>query len=312
MKNLAEQLQSARLKKVPQTRSESTRLDQTNAFLTEPEIKAYQANVLDCNAENWYEILGDCTFETRFCPLYKDEAQFFIDVYGRLFKDKALSEIEVCDWRGSLTTLQKETLERLEARLELRLSEFIDADGYAFVKTSSRSAKDSPLATKQFKALYESYLRGASQPTENEKIVCLLRAAFECLRVKSAAQVIDMFIKSERIYQDMALALENPSRFNENFVIRKFEDIDVDMEFRGFVFANKLNALSQYNYLIFSQCLHDNQAQIQSNIIDFFYNVVLVKLVKSGFMQDFVIDFAILKSTGSFNFLFAKCKISKT
>lgn len=54
-----------------------------------------------------------------------------------------------------------------------------------------------------------------------------------------------MFSISERISQDMKLALAHPERFKEHFVIRKWVDLDPSLEFRGFVKNNKLNALSQ-------------------------------------------------------------------
>jgi hypothetical protein len=66
----------------------------------------------------------------------------------------------------------------------------------------------------------------------------MLRAAFECLKMRNERQVLDSFIVSERIYQDMILATEKIARekFHENFVIREFFEIDVDMEFRGICF----------------------------------------------------------------------------
>jgi hypothetical protein len=296
MTDFAEQLRSVRLKKAIHTKPESDQVCTTNAFLTNAEIKAYQTNVLNCNIENWYELIRGCTFETRFCPIYQHEAELFVNVYERFFKDKDLAAIYMLDWRSALTDEQQNAHNDLETRLKKQIEECIATGGFAFVKTSSRSAKDSPLASKQFKQLYHDYLVHLKAPNENEQIVCLLKAAFECLRIENAHQAIDMFIKSERIYQDMILALDNPTRFNENFVIRKFHDIDVDMEFRGFVYDWKLNALSQYNYLIFSQRIHESQVEIQNRILEFFHNTVLLKLKQGGFSPDFVIDFAILPS----------------
>ena len=75
----------------------------------------------------------------------------------------------------------------------------------------------------------------------------------------SASEVLSIFIISERIYQDMLLATEAQDSsdllFKENIILRPFIPIDVDMEFRGFVYHQRLTCLSQYNYLIYSQRL---------------------------------------------------------
>ena len=141
---------------------------------------------------------------------------------------------------------------------------------------------------------------------ENCQITCLLKAAFVSLKVKNSEEVIEMFIKSERIYQDMLLALSNTERFRENFVIREFVDIEVDMEFRGFVFNEKLNALSQYNYLIYSDNLYKNKTIIQDLILDFFNQQVSPLLSKSSFSKNYVIDFAVFSSRF---FYILKCAI---
>ena len=130
--------------------------------------------------------------------------------------------------------------------------------------------------------------------SENDAITCLLKAAFHSLKVQNAYDVLEMFIKSERIYQDMLLALDVDARFNENFIIREFQNIDVDMEFRGFVFDCKLNALSQYNYLIYSERLNLKKEDIEKQIIHF-YNINVKPKIEISQLSSFIIDFAILK-----------------
>lgn len=170
-----------------------------------------------------------------------------------------------------------------------------------FVKTSSRSAKDSPLASNKFKQLYTQFLsqlnRAGERRPENEQIECLLRAAFECMRVQTGAEAIDMFIRSERVYQDMLLCTaKSPHRFRENFVIREFRNIDVDMEFRGFVFDGRLTALSQYNYLLHSERLCQNKQAIGQLIRDYFGKEIGPRLAVPKFSASYVIDFAVFSS----------------
>lgn len=169
-------------------------------------------------------------------------------------------------------------------------------DGYAFVKTSSRSAKDAPLVQGRFKELFLSELKTYpdKEITENTKIFCLLKAAFVALRVKTADEVVDMFIRSERIYQDLLLAAVNQvDKYEEHFVIRKFVDIDVDMEFRGFVWNYELVALSQYNYAICSERLVAEKEKF-SNMVKNYYNTkIKPKLEKTKFPPKSIVDFAI-------------------
>lgn len=234
MANFEEQIKSAKLKAYSGPRKDYSN-PKLAGFLSEKEIQSYQNNVLDCNVETWYEFIKDFTFKTTFCPISEREAKLFIDVFERIFRNKDSSEIGSIEWRSILTEEEKDLLKSLESKIELSLKDYV-VNGFAFVKTSSRSAKDAPLVSKNFQSLYLDYLKKYphdEQNLENNQITCLLKAAFDCLRVKSSQEVIEMFIKSERIYQDMLLALSNRERFRENFVIREFVDIEVDMEFRG-------------------------------------------------------------------------------
>jgi hypothetical protein len=60
------------------------------------------------------------------------------------------------------------------------------------------------------------------------------------------------------------------SLFKENIILRPFISIDVNMEFRGFVFQRHLTYLSQYNYFIYSQRLCQWKDHILEKIISFF------------------------------------------
>jgi hypothetical protein len=209
-------------------------------FLTEQELQDYRSKVIQCNFENWYELIKECTFETKTCDISFEEARLFVDVYKRLFQDKDPNEILRIDWRKSLSKTEYEVLANLESKLTFAIESFKreKPSELVFVKTSSRSAKDSPLATERFKNLYLNFLNELDpdkRSIENEQITCMLKAAFECLKMKNASDVINSFIVSERIYQDMILATEKIPRdkFHENFIIREFFHIDVDMEFRG-------------------------------------------------------------------------------
>lgn len=192
-------------------------------------------------------------------------------------------------------------------RLQKHMDVFIKENGYAFVKTSSRSAKDAPIYQKTFEDLYKCELKkvphGTSCDQENIQITCLLKAAFQALKMTSGDQVVNIFVMSERIYQDMLLAVEVEQRFDENFVVRKFVEIDVDMEFRGFVYDGRLNALSQYNYLIYSERLHTEKESYKKLVCDFYNNKVFPVLKESNIPNSFVIDFAVCQTGNKYGMI---------
>jgi hypothetical protein len=295
MSNFTEELLSKKLKKSEETTREFSD-PKLAGFLSTAEVSNYQRSVLDCNIECWYHIIKDFTFPTDFCPLTLDDAKLFIEIYETNFKDKELASLNEIEWKKNFTSNQLEKLNDLEKRLEAKI--FQNSESF-FIKTSSRSAKDSPLSTLKFKKLYLNYLNDLKNQkiTENEQIGCLLKAAFQCLRIENASCALETLIKSERIYQDMLLAMEmSPYRFDENLVIRKFFEIEVDMEFRGFVYNGNLNALSQYNFLFYSERLKIHKKFIENLVRCFYDNHVSKRLNESQFSKNFVIDFAVLSS----------------
>lgn len=189
--------------------------------------------------------------------------------------------------------------EQIEARLQTKIEENFPDKKEFFAKTSSRSAKDACIFKRDFLEIYKKeLLKFPDSSQENSRIIALLTAAFLSLRLTSATEVLSMFIISERIYQDMLLATEaqniSDSLFKENIILRPFIQIDVDMEFRGFVFQRRLTCLSQYNYLIYSQRLCQWKNQILEKIVSFFNEVVQTKLSKYK-SNSYVIDFALTK-----------------
>lgn len=295
MSSLAEQLKSAKLKKsvVPM---KDYSCPKKAGFLKEDDIKEYERSVLEVNTENWLDILRDLTFPTILCPLYIEEAFMFINIYERLYANKEPEIICNTDWKFTLSVEENACVDNLLQRLQTSMDPFTNK-GYAFVKTSSRSAKDAPLVQNKFRELYRNELdlyTSSDKCMENVQITCLLKAAFIALRVKTAAEVVDMFMRSERIYQDMLLAAVNQrEKYNEHFVIRQFVNIDVDMEFRGFVWDFELVALSQYNYAIYSERLAKDKDKYGHMVKTYFHEFVKPTLQSSMFPKNSIVDFAI-------------------
>ncbi|XP_052805948.1 uncharacterized protein LOC128235214 [Mya arenaria] len=297
MASLADQLKAVQLKKSTEPIKDFSSA-RTAGFMKDEDIKAYEKSVLEVNTEHWIDLLKDETFPTELCPFLLEEAKVFLAVYERLYLNKDSDVIKNTDWKDTLSDDERILLDVLENRLQNAMDVFTK-DGFAFVKTSSRSAKDAPLVQNNFKQLYLSELDSypESYRSENIKITCLLKAAFDALRVKTAGEVIDMFLRSERIYQDLLLAAVNQvSKYHEHFVIRKFVDIDVDMEFRGFVWKNELVALSQYNYAIYSERLASNKAMYGDMVKKYYDDKIKPKLTSTDFPENTIIDFAICEN----------------
>ena len=86
-------------------------------------------------------------------------------------------------------------------------------------------------------------------------IVALLTAVLPTLGMTCAADVLSIFLISERIYRDMLLATHvqilSDDLFKENIILPPFSHTNVGSEFRGFVSQQRL-FLSKYNYLTHS------------------------------------------------------------
>lgn len=242
------------------------------------------------------------TFGTVYFPLSSSDAEHFIRIFQRHFQSlhdrQEFQEISerMSSWSND-DPEEKQWFDQLNERLQKTIDvHFSKTEGF-FAKTSSRSAKDASLFRKDFLTIYREQLSNSSSPhEENSRLIALLTAAFLCLRVRCAEDVLSMFIISERIYQDMLLALEVSRQssipFVEHLVLRPFVPIDVDMEFRGFVFQEELTCLSQYNYLIYSARLIDQRETILAKILRFFNETVKKKL-RAYSAKSYVIDFAL-------------------
>ncbi|XP_005103157.1 cell division cycle protein 123 homolog [Aplysia californica] len=294
-KTLAEQLQSVKLKSTGElTRDYSS--PKTGGFLHQDEINAYQESVLDANMEEWLQYLKDFTFPSEFVPITIDEANMFVNVYRRLFANLDPSGISTISWKENLSAEELVKVEDISCRLQTAIDSFTRKEEakFVFIKLSSRSPKDAPLAQDRFKSLYKHYLEKEQKEErflENTQIKCLLKACFEALRMSTADEALDACFRSERTYQDLLLALAVPDRFRENWVIRKFVEIDVDMEFRAFVSNRRMTAISQYNFLYYSKRLKENQ-QYYCDLIHRFYEQEIAEKLQ-GFLHSFIIDFAV-------------------
>jgi hypothetical protein len=186
--------------------------------------------------------------------------------------------------------LHQSLIERLG--VEIAHADPAGRDG-VFVKTSCRSAKDAAPGLARFKDAYDSALaRASSNPTANDKLVAMLEAGLEALRYRTPADAVVSLLRSERVMQDMLMALDYPDRFVEHLAVRPWVDLEVDLEFRGFVVDGALTALSQYNHLAFFPRLQGLRSELLNAITAFFEGNVRDPLASE--YPQYVVDFAVV------------------
>jgi ERCC4-related helicase len=145
------------------------------------------------------------TFETIFIPIKPKEAKTFMKLHENFLKT---SMVEVDESLKDLRQEMDNALEKL---------------GDVFVKSSSRSPKDvrndELLAERLNKAM-------ENRPKDdNTKLWKLLQVATELFKLNSSNQIFDLFIRSNRVYEDFSecFQLLSEEKFNvriPHFTIR--------------------------------------------------------------------------------------------
>ena len=127
---------------------------------------------------------------------------------------------------------------------------------------SSRSAKDSTVAGALTQRLFEQFYAECKDKNANSKLICVNKAHIQALKTTDAASCFKQLLASERILDDLDLALEHPESWSQKLVVREWVGVPLSHEFRylnqmleclclsvvirGFVFGGSLCALSQY------------------------------------------------------------------
>jgi hypothetical protein len=181
---------------------------------------------------------------------------------------------------------------------------------FVFVKTSSRSPKDASILSAQLTTDYAARLKAhaSSRPIsaldDNTRLIALLEAATAQLRIATGARAVELLIHSERIYQDMQAALSHVPPSSKSFVdadmnvvVRAWVPIDIDLEFRAFVRAGRVTAMTQYNHHAHFPDLVRQKDVIGRMIQNAFDRDIGPKLAKANrkFADRSVVDFAITR-----------------
>lgn len=123
-----------------------------------------------------------------------------------------------------------------------------------------------------------------------------MTTGIESLKMKSAEQILETFLTSERVCEDdLPLALQFPERWSQHIVIRRWVDVPIQYEFRAFVYNNKLTALSQYyNHAYFADIV-ENKSKILQLVQDLFHSV---RDLLNIYPPEYVLDVAVQLNEG--------------
>jgi len=242
---------------------------------------------LDLGMEKWLPLVEDLSFKTVSLPLSPEEACVLRECYAHLHA------------AGS-TEPKPELSQPLLAKLVpllAKLKPALDQMGPSFVKLSGRSSKDAPLHTVEFRNAYARHLeRGTivGDADDNARLFALFEAGLELMRVQDAAHAAWLLINSQRVDEDLDVSLRHPERWDQAIVVRRWwPGVSVDLEFRMFVVGFEPRALTQYNHLVFSPRLASQAPRLARALCDFYERRVRPRLQEGGFLERFVVDFAL-------------------
>ncbi|KAJ6517462.1 hypothetical protein C8R47DRAFT_253922 [Mycena vitilis] len=264
----------------------------------------YDALVLQANIENWGTALAAFTPKTILVPLSLAQGELLLRAYEKLEHAEAVGAAAAQYVASGATPdplipEEARLLEELGGSIQRAIDELAGEGEGCFMKLSSRSPKDAAARSGVFEAYYARSVReelhqGQGKMDEERKLWLLCESEGAALRFAAAASVIRALVLSERVWQDMTLAMRHPGTWDQNVILRKWEPVPIDMEFRTFVSNNRITAISQYAYQLFSPRLNDPaQLQLALSAIRALFDSLWPILAKEGF-TDCVLDFGVI------------------
>jgi hypothetical protein len=171
----------------------------------------------------------------------------------------------------------------------------------AFVKISSASAKDGQDESQSsFHRMYDAYLEKEDRSTMNEtemynQRVCTISNIYQrMLKVNTGDEVLEMFLSSKKILAHLSAALVFPESFRKKLIIRKWEDLGVEQEFRGWAYQDQLVGVSQFSYFCYNESLIQYKDTITKAIYDFYHQTLVPKFKHlPNLPHKYMIDFTV-------------------
>jgi len=195
-----------------------------------------------------------------------------------------------------ITEKEREHLKRIEQRLDTVITQF--GSGGAFVRMDTRSPKDAILTGSAVKKELKEEIqrRPHSDVHSNE---CMIDDTITYWRSISKAQCVfsgkdamDLLLRSNRISDDIARGkLAQGDSFKTQLVVRKWADIEPELEFRVFVVRGEITAITQYHKKCYVPTIKNNKHHIQQQIISKFNELKsFVNAPDNTYTIDFAVD----------------------
>ncbi|ETO11958.1 hypothetical protein RFI_25418 [Reticulomyxa filosa] len=262
-------------------------------FPTESEEKAKEMLLQRREVEmhNYYEYIKPFTYPTEFVYITMDEAealrQYFrqgkVDeqdestLHFKKLKEKitdALKQLEAKDEK------QVDNKEQNEKENENKYSKKENINhGKYFIRLSTRSPKDAvdkpPFIPKLMELLTDRFCNDEKDweiyQDLNQRLIGLHECFSKVMCVSTLEEILDLLSYSNRCVSDIRRLVTHKHLLTEEnggwqlyLVIRKFEFIPIQNEFRCFVYNRKITAVTQY----FPHCLFEQIAKNKLEILD--------------------------------------------
>jgi hypothetical protein len=209
-----------------------------NAIATEKEMNR---RMREADVDFWYDAIKELTYETVFVSITPKEAEAMASYYNANVSGAVPSDET------------NAVLAEVERRVDDAMKPF-GGDG-VFVKLASRSPKDATnrgeAASEALKKCLEDLNRQLDKenrrPTPDDVVNVVFQAHIASFRLYNAHEVMQTLVHSNRVCTDeIPLVLEHLAEWKEQIVLRRWRDLPVKFEMRGFVFGGRLTGLAQY------------------------------------------------------------------
>lgn len=256
--------------------------------MSRQETKRYMEHF---DVERWYHSLRDVTPRTIFLPLDRSTAAALVADYREKWNigpSKARDKRDIAQHQSSL--------DELRTRIDAAIAGITSEVGTpVFARLSSRSPKDAGLCEEHpraVEALADAIQRiGALPLSPNDLLRAVMQACGEVMKVRTGADVLELFRHSERVYTDLNRALQDmESEWQMSAILREWHDMDLEQEYRGIVCQGRLCFLLQYNDYVFYPSIPQHMPQLTAQVAAYYADKVASNLPHQHCIVDFCIQ----------------------